>query len=114
MNGTTRESRMQLPRAPKQSGIEWIGGCLESPFLLTDRPEPYRPMLAVWIEAPEGIVVGHELLMPEETTGALGRTLRAAMDFFLLFYYTDVARWWARRSASRSHRHPSSTICLRP
>jgi hypothetical protein len=61
-------------------GCEWLGGCFTPPFFITDREEPYRPTLAVWMELPAGVIVGQRVEPPEEARFALERALRGAMD----------------------------------
>ena len=62
------------------SKLEWLGGARLAPFLVHDRPEPYRPGLALWFELPEGWVVGQAVQDPEESEGAaLARALEEAM-----------------------------------
>ena len=58
---------------------EWIGGCLSPPFVIHDRAEPYRPDLVLWMELPDAFVVGQAVVMPEDTQGAVARTLRNAL-----------------------------------
>ncbi len=58
---------------------EWIAGVLAPPFYLLDREEPYRPRVVVWLELPEGRVVGRAMVMPEDLDGAVGRVLRKAL-----------------------------------
>ena len=58
---------------------EWIGGRLSTPFFIHDREEPYRPDIVLWIELPEGFVVGQAIVMPEDAAGSVARTLRSAM-----------------------------------
>ena len=72
------------PRRPRTAGTaprrrEWIGGILAPPFYLLDREEPYRPKVVVWLELPEGRVVGRAVVMPEDLDGAIGRVLRKAL-----------------------------------
>ncbi len=50
------------------------------PGHVTGGPEPYRPTVAAWIEAPEGHVVGFDVATPEDEHGALGRALSKAMQ----------------------------------
>ena len=64
----------------KRTGTEWVGGCLEAPFFITDREEPYRAFLVAWVEVPGGLVVGHDVVAPEDVPGSLGRTLVASME----------------------------------
>ena len=62
-----------------QPSREWIGGRLSPPFVIHDRPEPYRPDLVLWMELPDGFVVGQAVVMAENTDGAVARTLRSAL-----------------------------------
>ena len=62
-----------------QPSREWIGGRLSPPFFIHDRPEPYRPDLVLWMELPAAFVVGQAVVMPENTNGAVARTLRRAL-----------------------------------
>ena len=58
---------------------EWIGGRFPTPFFVHDREEPYRPDVVLWVELPEGFVVGQAAVMPEDAGGAVARTLRSAL-----------------------------------
>ena len=62
-----------------QPSREWVGGRLSPPFHIHDGEEPYRPDLALWLELPEGHIVGQALVMPEDSEGAVGRALRSAL-----------------------------------
>ena len=62
-----------------QPSREWIGGRVSPPVFIHDRPEPYRPDLVLWMELPDGFVVGQAVVMPEDTDGAVARTLRSAL-----------------------------------
>jgi len=53
---------------------------LSPPFFITDRDEPYRPGLVVWMDVGDGLVVGQDVIAPEDTAGAVARTLLAAME----------------------------------
>jgi len=59
---------------------EWIGGRFTAPFFVDDGPEPYRPELILWIEEPSGLVVGQDVIAPDDAEGALGRALLEAME----------------------------------
>ena len=63
-----------------QPSREWIGGRLSSPMFIHDRDEPYRPEFVVWMELPDQHIVGHAVVMPEDTEGAVARTLRRALS----------------------------------
>jgi len=74
--------RRNRPRGLRGAGRgrrEWVGGILAPPFYLLDREEPYRPRVVVWLELPEGRVVGRQVVMPEDLDGAVGRVLRKAL-----------------------------------
>jgi hypothetical protein len=66
-------------KSPSRRGGEWIGGRLLTPFYITEGPEPYRPELVLWMEMPEGLIVGQDLLPPGDEPGALGRALENAL-----------------------------------
>jgi hypothetical protein len=66
------------PPGPGTDG-EWLGGRFTPPFFVTDRAQPYRVSLAVWMELPEGLIVGQRVEPPEEAAFALGRALLGAM-----------------------------------
>ena len=59
---------------------EWIGGPLVAPFFVTDREDPYRPTVTVWMELPAGLVLAQNVSDPDDSAGALGRALRAALE----------------------------------
>jgi hypothetical protein len=59
---------------------EWVGGQLASPFFVTDAEEPYRAQIAIWLELPEGLIVGLETAGPAEAEGALARALSASLE----------------------------------
>jgi hypothetical protein len=50
-----------------------------TPFYITEGPEPYRPQVALWMEMPEALIVGQEMLAPGDEPGALGRALENAL-----------------------------------
>ena len=75
----TRKSGKRKRRPPSRvPGVggrdEWIGGRLLPPFFVEDREEPVRPELVIWMDS-HGLVVGQELLSPEDGEDALARTL---------------------------------------
>lgn len=67
-------------RDPSAGPLEWVGGVLSPPLFIGDREEPFRAGWVVWLENPSGLVVGQELVAPEEAEGAVGRVLRAALE----------------------------------
>ena len=79
---STRSKARQPGNARRRDGEnrEWIGGLLSPPFFVTDRDEPYRPGLVVWIDARDGLVVGQNVVVPEEMNGAVGRALLDAIE----------------------------------
>jgi hypothetical protein len=70
-----RERRL---RAPDKDDVEWVGGRRRMPFYVTDG-EPHRPELVVWMQLPDGIVVGHDLVAPGDDP-SVAATLRRAMQ----------------------------------
>ena len=52
---------------------------MSPPFFIHDRPEPYRPDIVLWVELPDGFVVGQAVVMPEDREDAVARALRSAM-----------------------------------
>lgn len=58
---------------------EWVGGLLSPPFFVTDRDEPYRPGLVVWMDVRDGLVVGSDVVEAESIEGAVARSLLVAM-----------------------------------
>ncbi len=77
-SGSKRRSGVR-PRKEGGGRREWVGGVLPGPGYVLDREEPYRPDLVIWMELPDRMVVGHDLVAPEERSGALGRVLGEAM-----------------------------------
>ena len=68
-------------RGPGQAQLfrEWIGGRLSTPFFVHERGEPCRPDIVLWVELPDGLVVGQSMVMPGDADGAVARTLRSAL-----------------------------------
>ncbi len=50
------------------------------PFFITDRDEPYRPGLVLWVDGDNGLVVGQKVVPPEEIDGAVASVLLAALE----------------------------------
>jgi hypothetical protein len=78
-------SRTRRPGNERQRGSgdrEWIGGLLTLPFFITDRDEPYRPGLVMWMDVRDGLVVGQSLVAPEteDADSAVGRALLDAIE----------------------------------
>lgn len=57
-----------------------MGGCITPPFFVTDRAEPYRMALALWLELPDEFIVGQDAVPEDERTGLVGRTLATALE----------------------------------
>ena len=58
---------------------EWVGGGARAPFFVHDRAEPYRPWLALWLELPDGFIIGRGIYDDEDDEGGIAGTLREAM-----------------------------------
>ena len=65
-------------RAPAAATREWIGGRVLPPFFVTEG-EPYRPELIIWMDLPDGTVVGHHFQEPKAPID-FGATLANAME----------------------------------
>ena len=57
---------------------EWVGGRFLLPAYVMDE-EPFRPELALWLELPAGLVVGHGLASGKGAEGVLQQALRDAL-----------------------------------
>jgi hypothetical protein len=57
---------------------EWVGGRVLTPAVITEG-EPYRPEIILWLELPDDIVVGYEMIDPNEPPVSFAATLRDAM-----------------------------------
>jgi hypothetical protein len=79
MAGRAPRRRARGARRRERGGREWVGGCLSPPFFITDRDEPYRPGFVVWMDVSDGLVLGQDVVAPEDAEGAVGRALLAAM-----------------------------------
>jgi len=78
-----RRSRTRRPtrgRGASGEALEWVGGRLLPPFFIEDREAPYRAEMALWMEVPTGLVVGQEVLAPEDVSGAVGRVLQEGLE----------------------------------
>ena len=76
----TRADRRREQGTSAPSGGEWLGGRLAPPFFITDAEQPYRAQIALWLELPQGLIVGQEVTAPANVEGALGRALLAALE----------------------------------
>ena len=56
---------------------EWVGGRIVAPFYVTE-DSPFRPVIILWLEMPEGVVVHHELIAPGDPELSFGATFLAA------------------------------------
>ncbi|MAE94646.1 MAG: hypothetical protein CL910_08305 [Deltaproteobacteria bacterium] len=62
------------------AGREWIGGVVSPPFFITDRDEPYRPGLVLWMDTSDGLIVGQQVVEPEAAQGAVADVLLDAIE----------------------------------
>ncbi len=63
-------------RARGKAGVEWVGGCFLMPYVREE--EPHRPELALWLELPSGLVVGH-CVIAQNGESALAKALKDAL-----------------------------------
>lgn len=75
-----RGDRGGARRGNEQNPAEWVGGVRESPHFVLDRDPPWRPLIALWIDLPSGLVVGHELVDPDEAGRPLEAALRGGLE----------------------------------
>ena len=82
----SRRAAADRSRGPGQPQLfrEWIGGRFEAPFFVHHREEPCRPHIVLWVELPDGFVVGQVVVMPDDTAGAVALALRGALTQPLL------------------------------
>jgi len=72
--------RRQSSRARASSAVhEWVGGRIVTPFYVT-ADDPYRPEMILWMEFPEGFVVGSQLLDPAGPRVSFAESLQETMD----------------------------------
>ncbi len=76
---------MSSKRNPSKPGargttrqVEWVGGRFSMPIFVTEREQPFRPELVLWLELPEGVIVGSTVEDPQRPT-PFARTLRDTM-----------------------------------
>ncbi len=62
----------------RASGREWVGGCFALRGWLVGDP-PFEPEVILWLELPEGVVVGSTIVDPREREPSFAQALRKAM-----------------------------------
>lgn len=70
---------MNDKEAKTRSASEWVGGRLLTPMYITEG-EPYRPEVILWMELPEGFVVGTHLMNPAKPDLSFGESLVRTMQ----------------------------------
>jgi hypothetical protein len=70
--------RRPASRTKRTQGTEWVGGRLRTPFYVKEA-EPYRPEAMLWLELPERIVVGWQLIDPAGPSVSFAASLEQAM-----------------------------------
>jgi hypothetical protein len=63
---------------PVAAGTEWVGGRVVSPFFVMEGG-PYRPEIVFWVEPPEHVVVGMQILGADGPRPSFAETLLEAM-----------------------------------
>lgn len=64
-----------MPRAP-----EWVGGRILSPMYVAGEGTPFRPEMILWLEVPDGPIVGSAMQDPAAPPVRIADTLREAME----------------------------------
>ena len=76
-----RKERERRRRPDRSRGaLEWVGGRVAAPAVLDEAGNLVRPDLVLWLELPEGTIVGHEVSFPDDPGGALGSVLYEALQ----------------------------------
>ena len=58
-----KSPRPQRGHEPESRVQEWVGGRITLPVYIAE-PQPFRPEIVLWLELPDDIIVGHELIDP--------------------------------------------------
>ncbi|MBD3220982.1 DUF2384 domain-containing protein [bacterium] len=80
-----KQKRRQKPAARRAQRLvspadrEWIGGIFPTTARVDDGTQRYSPLVVLWLEVAEDVIVGSQLTPPTETDGVVGETLRQAM-----------------------------------
>jgi len=64
-------------RTSHEAAIEWVGGRKTMPFYITEG-DGFRPEMVVWLQLPDGLIVGHDLIAPG-VDPSVARSLRGAI-----------------------------------
>ena len=75
----SRQRPGRVPPHPMKSppGREWLGGIVSPPYFVTEG-EPVRPELVLWLELPDGLIVGSKIYEPGDPQD-FPETLSSAM-----------------------------------
>jgi hypothetical protein len=81
------EGRIKHPGGPRRKTRrraavtvhEWVGGRVAAPFYVTD-DDPYRPEMILWMEFPDGLIVGSRLIDPAGPQVSFAESLQETMD----------------------------------
>ncbi|MCY4597733.1 MAG: SEC-C domain-containing protein [Bryobacterales bacterium] len=73
-----REARRHRRARRARPVHEWVGGVLWPPIVI-ETPEPTHAGWVVWLELPDNLIVGQDVVEPGKVAGALTSTLREAL-----------------------------------
>lgn len=68
-----------MPKQKRRRIIEWLGGVIPMPAVVTGEGEPYRPETLVWLGA-EGALLGHAVARPGEMVGLVSDSLQRTIE----------------------------------
>lgn len=68
-----------MPKQKRRRIIEWLGGVIPMPAVVTGEGEPYRPDTLVWLGA-EGALLGHAVAKPGEMVGLVSDSLQRTIE----------------------------------
>jgi len=71
--------KLKRRRRKVGAAVEWVGARFELPSPVVGEGPEYYPLVNLWIEQPEGVVLAAELARPSECEGKLGDALIEAM-----------------------------------
>ncbi len=73
-------SQAQLPVDLRPRCGEWIGAVLSLPSYVSGDGPPYRPSAVIWFEPESGLIVGMQLVKPDEALGRAADLFHRATD----------------------------------
>ena len=77
--GRNRQLGRRITRSRATATVhEWVGGRMVTPFYVTG-DDPYRPEMILWMEFPDGLIVGSQLIDPADPPVSFAKSLQETM-----------------------------------